>query len=77
MNLSNLWYNNLFDWEVVAQLIEGLLPTTEIRGSNPVIGNFSNYKLYSINCTGKTKRKKKEAENGPFLKTNSFVWHLE
>ena len=41
---------------VVAQLVELLLPTPEIRGSNPDIG-----KILSTNCTiEKTKIKKKK-----------------
>ena len=39
----------------VAQLVEQLLPTPEIRGSNTAIGKF----LYIINCIEKTKIKKK------------------
>ena len=49
---------------VVAQLVERLLSTPEIRGSNPDIG-----KILSTNCTiEKTKKKKKKAGNGPSLK---------
>ena len=44
----------------MAQLVERLLPTHEICGSNPVIDNF--YYLYR-----KTKIRK-EAGNGPFNK---------
>ena len=32
---------------VVAQLVELLLPTPEIQGSNPVINNFIYYQLYN------------------------------
>ena len=35
------------DWEVVAQLVERSLLTPEIRGSNPVIGNFNYCQLYT------------------------------
>ena len=50
---------------MVAQLVEQLLPTPEIFGSNPNIG-----KLLSTNCTFKKKMKlkKKKAGNGPSLK---------
>ena len=49
---------------VVAQLVEGSLPTPEIRGSDPDIG-----KILSANCTiEKGKNKEKEAGNGPSLK---------
>ena len=49
---------------VVAQLVERLLPTPYVRGSNPVI-----IKLYItyILCVKKTKIKKTEARNGPFF----------
>ena len=48
------------DWVVVvAHLVEWLLLTPEVRGSNPVIG-----KLY-ITCIEKTNGNKKEAERGP------------
>ena len=52
---------------VVAQLVERLLPTTEVRSSNPVIGNiYIEYLL--VNCIEKTKIKKKEAWNDPVNK---------
>ena len=45
---------------VVAQLVERLLPTLEICGSNPIIGKILSTKL-STNCIiEKTKIKKKE-----------------
>ena len=45
---------------VVAQLAEWLLPTPEFHGLNPIIGNFfKNTYLLTVNCTGKTKIKKK------------------
>ena len=37
--------NFIWRTEVVAQLIERLLPTAEIRGSNSVIGKFIYYQL--------------------------------
>ena len=45
---------------VVAQLLEQLLPTSEICGSNTVIGKIQ---LYS-SCVEKTKIKSKEAWSG-------------
>ena len=49
---------------VVAQLVEGWLPTPVIQGSNP-----DNGKILSTNCKiEKTKIKKKKAQNGPYLK---------
>ena len=59
---------------VVAQLAERLLPTPEIRGSNPDIGNklFRMHicKLLSI----KDENKEKEARNGPiFLKKEGTI----
>ena len=43
---------------VVAQLAKRLLPTPEVRGSNPVIGEFYST-LLTVNCIEKTKIKKK------------------
>ena len=44
--------------EVVAQLVERSLPTPEVRGSNPISDQYSNY------CNSeKTKIKEKEAGN--------------
>ena len=42
----------------VAHLVEWLLTTPEVRGSNPVIGNFY-IEHYFFNCIEKTKIKKK------------------
>ena len=47
---------------VVAQLVEQSLPIPEVHGSNPVIGKFT------VNFIEKTKRKRKEADSGPFKK---------
>ena len=44
---------------VVAQLVERLPPTLEIRGSNPVIGKTFIKHLFTVNCVEKTKIKKK------------------
>ena len=49
---------------VVAQLVERLLPTPEVRSSNPVIYMEQ---LLTVNCTETTKIKKKEAGNGLFF----------
>ena len=43
---------------VVTQLVERLLPTPEVRGSNPVIGKKL-YCMFTVNCIEKTKIKKK------------------
>ena len=52
---------------VVAQLVERLLLTPEICGSNPDVG-----KILSTNCKNrKDKNKEKEAGNGPSLKKSS------
>ena len=40
---------------VVAQLVEWLLPTLEVQGLNPVIGEL----FVNVNCIEKTKIKKK------------------
>ena len=54
--------NNL-KWAVfVAQLVEGSLPTPEVRGSNPVIGKLYLYYLYSVNCFEKMKIKERGRE---------------
>ena len=44
---------------VVVRLAERSLPTPDIRGSNPVIGNFIYYQLYQLSRIDKTKIKKK------------------
>ena len=49
---------------VVAQLVERLLPTPEVRGSKPVISKKFNSTF--VNCFEKTKIK--ETGNGPFKK---------
>ena len=61
MNLKNVAV-------VVAQLAEWSLPTSEILGSNPDIGEILSTKLYNR----KDKNKSKEAGNGP-SKKNSAV----
>ena len=53
---------------VVAQLAERSLMIPEDPGSNPVIGNFYLNIYLLLMFVEKTKIKKKEAENGPFLK---------
>ena len=47
---------------VVAQLVEWSLPESEIRDSNPVMGNF-----YSLSTARKDENKEKEASNDLFL----------
>ena len=46
---------------VVAQLVERSLPTPEIRGSNPDIGNISNVKFIFQLLSRKDENKEKEA----------------
>ena len=46
----------------MAQLVEQLLPITENRGSNPVIGKFYMKHLYTFNCIEKTKINKRGRE---------------
>ena len=54
---------------VVAQLVERLLPTSEIRGLNPDIG-----KILSTNCTiEKTKIKKKRPGMAHLKKTTLWL----
>ena len=52
---------------VVAQLAEQCLPTPEIHGSNPNIGNISNVFICQL-LSRKDENKVKEAENGQFKK---------
>ena len=47
---------------VVAQLVEQLLLSPEVCGSNPVIGKLYNTYTYTVNCIEKTKIKKKGRE---------------
>ena len=60
--------NKFCSWAVVvAQSVERLPPTPEIRGSNPVIGKLlSNICLLST--VSKDENKEKECGNGPFYK---------
>ena len=63
---------------VVAQLVEWSLLIPDVRGLNPVIGNYLYIEhLFTVNCIEKTKIKKKEARNGPFLKDYFFFTHKE
>ena len=48
----------------MGELAEWFLPIPEVRGSNPVIGEFLSEHLFTVNCIEKTKIKKKEAGNG-------------
>ena len=52
---------------VVAQLVERLLPIPEVRGSNPVIGKINTEHMFTVNCTKKTKIKKKRPRMGNFF----------
>ena len=53
----------------MAQLVEQLLPIPEARGLNPVIGNIYVEHLFTCLLSTVLKRRKKEARNGPLLKT--------
>ena len=53
---------------VVAQLAKWLLPTKEVRKSNPVIGIFLYRTFVFCQLFGEEKSKEKEALNGPFKK---------
>ena len=65
MNLKNVAV-------VVAQLAEWSLPTSEIRGSNPDIGEILCTKMYNR----KHESKSKEAGNGPSKKECCCLKHL-
>ena len=52
---------------VVAQLVEQLLPTQEVRGSNPVKSKI-NIEQCLLSTALKRQKKKNEAESGPFKK---------
>ena len=54
---------------VVAQLVDWLLPTPEVRVLNPVIGKLLYWTFNcvpTVNCIQKDENKEKEAGNGPF-----------
>ena len=59
---------------VVAQLAERSIPTPEIRGSNPDIGNISNIFICQL-LSRKDENKEKEAGNGPFKKNSANIQH--
>ena len=54
---------------VVTQLVKHLLLIPKACSSNSSIGSKH---LFTVNCNEKTKIKKKEAGNGPFIKIESF-----
>ena len=55
---------------LLAQLVERSLPTPQVHGSNPVVGNllYVEY-LFTINCIEKTKIK----NNRPAIKKTQYV----
>ena len=59
---SQLTFFSLGRW----LLVERLLPTPEIRGSNPVIGQLLNRTFVYCQLYWTDENKEKEAENGPF-----------
>ena len=60
---------------VVAQLVERSLPTPDVRGSNPLIGNLLQWTFifFTVNCIEKTKIKKKRPEMPPPQKKEQFL----
>ena len=66
---------------VVAQLVERLLLTPEVRVSNPVIGKLlyrTFHCLPTVNCIEKTKRKKKKRPGKThFLIKKDTLFHSE
>ena len=60
---------------IVAQLVEWLLHTTEVRGSNPFIGKLFYGTFVCCQLYWKDENKEKEAANGPFL-TKTFGYSL-
>ena len=64
---------------VVAQLVEGLLPPPEIRGSNPNIGKVLSTKC-ELNRKDNNKEKEKEARKGPslkkYIKSTTLLLHV-
>ena len=57
---------------VVAQLAERSLPTPEIPGSNPDIGNITNVFICQL-LSSKDENKEKEAGNGPLKKEYTTI----
>ena len=57
---------------VVAQLVEQSLPTPEVCSSNPVIGEFLNRTLFSVNFIVQTKIKKKRPVLAHFFKKKNI-----
>ena len=63
------------NWDVVmAELAEQSLPSPQVHGSIPVIGEFLlGTFIYCQLCIAKTKIKGKEAGDGPFFKKNNYL----
>ena len=57
---------------VVVQLVEWLLPTPEVRCSNPMVGNTAHY-LHTVNCIKSDENKEKEARNGPYIRSGASI----
>ena len=50
----------------MAQLVQRLLPSPEVHGSNPVIGKiYIECFVFTVNCIEKTKIKKKRGRERP------------
>ena len=72
ISLPHSQINSLIRAVVGVQLAERLLPTPEIRGWNPDIGNISNVFICQLLCR-KDENKEKEAGNGPLKKIDSLI----
>ena len=71
-----LWQNVSMSWAVVvAQLVEQSLLTPEVRGWIRSLAKFILNMVFCQLCW-KTKIKKREAGNGPFLLKNYHEWSL-
>ena len=69
-NLGRLFTNKgIFRAVVVAHLVKQSLPTSEVRGSNPIFGKFHLEHLLTVNCIGKTKIK-----NRGYIKEGGGSW---
>ena len=60
-------------WFWLGWLVERSHWIIEVRGSNQVIGKIYIEHLLTVNCIEKTKIKKKEAGNDPFLKEKKDI----
>ena len=61
----------------LAQLVEWSLPTPEIRGSNPVIGKITNYRLYIKKLKRKDENEDKKRPGLAQFKNKHFAIFVE